>query len=55
MSLPGTIVLRPNKFSQDYDIIYKSPDGRELSVGRLFHDTSGTVSGASPWFWTRAQ
>jgi len=29
MSLPGTIVLRPNGFSQpDYSVIYKDPDGR---------------------------
>ena len=53
MSFPGTIVPRPNEFTQpDYSVVYKDPDGRELSVGRIFHDTSGTVGGATPWFWT---
>ena len=34
MSLPGTIVLCPNEFTQpDYSVIYKDPDGRELGVG----------------------
>jgi hypothetical protein len=33
MSLPGKIVLRPNEFSQpDYSVIYKDPDGRELTL-----------------------
>ena len=53
LTLPKTIVLRPNGFSQpDYDVIHKDPDGRERSVGRIFHGTSGTVGGATPWFWT---
>ena len=42
MILPGTIVLRPNGFSQpDFDVIYKDPDGRELSVGRIYRDITG--------------
>ena len=50
--MPGTIVLRPNDFSQpDYDAIYKDPDGRELTVGRIFRNhalqLSGPGSGAS--------
>ena len=49
MSLPGTIVLRPNGFSQpDHDVIYKDPDGRELTVGRIFGN-HGMVGGARPW------
>ena len=48
MSLPGTIVLRPNEFSgQGYEIIYKDPDGRELTVGRLFC----LARDDQPWFW----
>ena len=36
MILTGTIVLRPNEFTQpDYSVIYKDPDGRELTVGRI--------------------
>ena len=49
MTLPGTIVLRPNEFSgQGYEIIYKDPnDGRELTVGRIF-----CLGGdKQPWFW----
>ena len=54
MALPGTIVLRPtNEFTQpDYSIVYKDPDGRALGVSRIYRDTSGTVGGATPWFWT---
>ena len=53
MSLPGKIVLRPDDgFSQpDYSVIYKDPGGRELSVGRIYRDITGTVGGAAPWFW----
>ena len=52
MSMPGTIVLRPiEEFTQpDYSVIYKDPDGR--SVGRIYRDTTGTIGGATPWFWT---
>ena len=53
MSLPGHIVLRPNDFSQpDSDVVYKDPGGRELGVGRIYRDTTGTIGGATPWFWT---
>ena len=54
MSLPGTIVLRPIEgFTQpDYSVIYKDPDGREFGVGRIYRDTTGTVGGATLWFWT---
>ena len=52
MSLPGTIVLRPNEFTQpDYSIVYKDPDGRALEIGRIYRDTTGTVNRATPWFW----
>ena len=49
MTLPGTIVLRPNEFSQpDYSVIYKDPDERELTVRRIFHTT---IAGNTPvWF-----
>ena len=49
MTLPGTIVWRANEFSQpDYSVIYKDPDGRELSVGRLFRTT---ITNNTPvWF-----
>jgi hypothetical protein len=51
MTLPGTIVLRPNDFGQpDYDVIYKDPDGRELTVGRIFRNHA-LVGGERPWFW----
>jgi hypothetical protein len=51
MSLPGQIVLRPNEFSQpDYCVIYKDPDGRELTVGRIFRN-HGLAGGERPWFW----
>jgi hypothetical protein len=34
MIMLGTIVLRPNEFSQpDYSVIYKNRDGQELIVG----------------------
>ena len=47
----GTIVLRPNEFSQpDYSVIYKSPDGRQRVVGRIFRN-HGLVGGGRPWFW----
>src|SRR3954469_18245617 len=50
MSLPGTIVRRPNDFSQpDFDVIYKDPDGRELIVGRIMKN-HGWVGGVRPWF-----
>ena len=51
------IVLRPDDgFSQpDYSVIYKDPDGRELDVGRIYRDTSGTVGRATLWFWTVEQ
>jgi hypothetical protein len=48
MSLPGTIVLRPNEFSgQGYEMVYKDPDGRELTVGRIFR----LAADERPWFW----
>ena len=52
MALPGAIVLRPNELTQpDYSVIYKDPDGRERSVGRIFLDNA-MVSGQTPWFWS---
>jgi hypothetical protein len=53
MTLPGSIVLRPNEeFTQpDYSVIYKDPDGRELHVGRIFKN-HGLVGGVRPWFWS---
>ena len=49
---PGkaTLVLRPNEeFTQpDYSVIYKAPDGWELGVGRIFHDTSARRGGELP-------
>jgi hypothetical protein len=49
--LPGSIVLRPNGFSQpDYDVVYKDPDGRELTVGRIFRNHA-LVGGERSWFW----
>ena len=51
MTLPGTIVRRPNDFSQpDYSVVYKDPDGRELIVGRIFKN-HGLAGGTRPWFW----
>jgi hypothetical protein len=51
MSLPGTIVLRPNEFSQpDYSVVYKDPDGRERIVGRMFRNHA-LIAGERPWFW----
>ena len=51
MSLAGTIVLRPNEFSQpDYSVVYKDHDGREVTVGRIFRN-DGLVGGERPWFW----
>ena len=47
-------MLRPIEgFTQpDYSVIYKDPDGREFGVGRIYRDTTGTVGGATLWFWT---
>lgn len=51
MSPPGKIGLRPNEFSQpDYSVIYKDPDGRELSVGRIFRPT--LADNTPVWFWS---
>lgn len=48
MSLPGTIIMRPSEFSQQgYHLIYKDPDGRELTVGHVFRLTGDE----RPWFW----
>jgi hypothetical protein len=35
----------------DYTVRWREPDGRELSVGRIFRASAG-VPEATPWFWS---
>ena len=52
MSLPGTIVLRPNEFTQpDYSVIYKDPDGRERTVGRYTYSLLACVDDENDAFY----
>jgi hypothetical protein len=36
----------------DYSVIYRDPDGRALSVGRIFLYPSHGTEALPPWFWT---
>ena len=50
MSLPGTIVLRPNEFTKPgYSVVYKGREGRELDAPG---PTSGQSEFVSLWVFT---
>jgi hypothetical protein len=47
-----TLTIAPNEFTQpDFEVFYTAPDGRKLSVGRIFHASAGTAK-ETPWFWS---
>jgi len=48
--MPTTLRRSTLSRDEDYTVIWKEADGRELSVGRIFHATAG-VSPDVPWFW----
>ena len=46
-----TLSIVPNKFTQpDFTVFYTAPDGRKLTVGRIFHATAAPKE--TPWFWS---
>src|SRR4051812_22199758 len=50
----GKVVLRKGKtiHGPDYSVVFRTPDGRELHVGRIFYNPIAQVGGATPWFWS---
>jgi hypothetical protein len=47
-----TLTIAPNGFTQpDFDVFYTAPDGRKLTVGRIFRASAGTAR-ERPWFWS---
>jgi hypothetical protein len=48
--MPTTLRRSTLSRDEDYTLIWKEADGRELSVGRIFHAIAG-VDPETPWFW----
>ena len=48
-----TLSIRPNGFIQpDFSVIWREPDGREMSVGRIFFSANTGGVPRPPWMWT---
>jgi hypothetical protein len=45
-----TLTIAPNENTQpDFTVFYTAPDGRKLTVGRIFYASAGTAK-ERPWF-----
>jgi hypothetical protein len=48
-----TVVMRRNSWGgpDEYSMVYHHPDGRELTVGRIFKN-HGLAGDERPWLWS---
>src|SRR5436190_1323136 len=47
-----SLILRRNESVDDYSVIYRHPDGRELHAGRIFKTFGPAGSKVRVWMWT---